>query len=641
MYAGRVQAQPQPLSILDVPFISQSEALCGGAAAAMVMRYWGERGLDAESFAHLVERTAGGIRTNKLVDDLRTRGWNVTAVRGSDELIDAELGKGRPVITLIEDRPGTFHYVVIVASTPQAVVFHDPARAPFRAMERAPFSRRWAAAERWMAIVVPGAVTPESLPPALVDASEASTCSQLVSAGVQHAQAGDLEAAERSLTSALSCGGATPLRELAGLRLLQRRWPEVTELASAALDEDPKDEYAWQLLATSRFVQNDRYGALEAWNRLGQPTIDVVAVTGLTRTRQRVVEGLLGAPSQTLLTPGVFDRSARRLRELPSAAAARLEFVPRASGVAELRANVVERPLIPTDVWSYGALGLVAVARQEVTLTMGSVTGGGERIVAGWRFWPERPRVSLEIAAPAPWGGLWGVDLVGERQPFTEEAFPASRRTGAGITLSNWISGSIRVSGRTGIARWDRESYAVTAGELRVDTARDRLTVTTEVSGWFGADPFATLTASMRVQSRAENRGLVFIALGGGGVATASTPADVWFAGDTGNVKRTLLRAHPVIHDGMLRSDRLGRRIVHLSGEVRQWWSIRSAVRLGAAAFADAARVSRRVQSDSQADVDLGAGLRLGVPGLNGVFRLDVGKGLRDGATVLSFVYEP
>ena len=42
---------PRPVAdVLDVPFIAQSELLCGGAAAAMVMRYWGERGIDAESF---------------------------------------------------------------------------------------------------------------------------------------------------------------------------------------------------------------------------------------------------------------------------------------------------------------------------------------------------------------------------------------------------------------------------------------------------------------------------------------------------------------------------------------------------------------------------------------------------------------
>ena len=77
-----------------------------------------QRGLDAESFAPLVDRSAGGIRTTRLIDDLRQRGWNAVAVEGREDLIDAELARGRPVLTLIEDRPGTFHYVVIVASTP-------------------------------------------------------------------------------------------------------------------------------------------------------------------------------------------------------------------------------------------------------------------------------------------------------------------------------------------------------------------------------------------------------------------------------------------------------------------------------------------------------------------------------------------
>ena len=83
--AGPSSAQPapQPLSLLDVPFISQSEALCGGAAAAMVLRYWGARGLTAESFAHLVDRSAAGISTDALVGELRSRGWNATAVDGS------------------------------------------------------------------------------------------------------------------------------------------------------------------------------------------------------------------------------------------------------------------------------------------------------------------------------------------------------------------------------------------------------------------------------------------------------------------------------------------------------------------------------------------------------------------------------
>ena len=67
----------------------------------------------------------------------------------------SELARGRPVLTLIEDRPGTFHHIVIVATTRRAVVLHGPARSPFRVMTRDTFTRRWAAADRWMAIVLP------------------------------------------------------------------------------------------------------------------------------------------------------------------------------------------------------------------------------------------------------------------------------------------------------------------------------------------------------------------------------------------------------------------------------------------------------------------------------------------------------
>ena len=141
----------------------------------MVLRYWGERGLNADSFAHLVDRSAGGIRTTRLIDDLRQRGWNALAIDGREDLIDAELARGRPVVTLIEDRPGAFHYVVVVASTPRAIVFHDPARAPFQVMERERFAQRWSSASRWMAVIVPGEPSRAAEPPPRADTADASS----------------------------------------------------------------------------------------------------------------------------------------------------------------------------------------------------------------------------------------------------------------------------------------------------------------------------------------------------------------------------------------------------------------------------------------------------------------------------------
>src|SRR4029077_10966787 len=73
-------------AVLDVPYVPQGEDLCGGAAAAMVMRYWGERAVYAEAFAPLVDRAAHGIRTGALADDLRRRGW--TAADGPGTIAD-------------------------------------------------------------------------------------------------------------------------------------------------------------------------------------------------------------------------------------------------------------------------------------------------------------------------------------------------------------------------------------------------------------------------------------------------------------------------------------------------------------------------------------------------------------------------
>ena len=103
----------------------------------MVLRYWGERGLTAESFSHLVDRSAAGIRTDALLGELRSRGWTAAALAGTDEAIDAELRRGRPGSHADRGSSRAFHYIVIVASTSaDAVVFHDPARAPLRVVGR-------------------------------------------------------------------------------------------------------------------------------------------------------------------------------------------------------------------------------------------------------------------------------------------------------------------------------------------------------------------------------------------------------------------------------------------------------------------------------------------------------------------------
>jgi predicted double-glycine peptidase len=644
--------EQRPLQLLDVPFISQSELLCGGAAAAMVLRYWGERSITAESFAPLVDRSASGIRTDTLVADLTRRGWMATGIAGTPETMRAELNQGRPVLTLIEDRPGTYHYIVVVAAHERGVVFHDPARAPYLVMSAPEFDRRWRAAERWMAVVVPDAHKSgadlygpprgplRSAPPPSTTREAASPCDQVVAEGVRLAQAADLEGAERTLSAAVGCPAA--MRELAGVRVLQRRWPEAADLASAAVEADPADAYAWKVLATSRFVQNDRLGALEAWNNVGEPRVDLVRFDGLTRTRHRAVEQLVHAPAGEVLSPGDFVRAGRRLAELPSATSTRLEYMPVPAGLAELRGVVSERPVMPTGRLTLAAVGLSAAATREVRLTTGSIVGGGERIELAWRFWRRRPRVALRIEAPAPWGGVWSALAYTEQQPFNAPDVARADQTGGRLGMSDWLAARWRWTLTAGVDEWPETGMRGAAGAAIQFVSLDaRVDGRVETNLWPGNSSYATTHANLRARSSTERQGIVYIVSGGSQTASRPTPMNLWPAGDTGHARAALLRAHPVLDEGRLRVERLGRAFLHGSFEAQRWWRVAGPLWIAAAAFTDLGRTTRRTDSTARGDLDLGLGARAAVAGIPGVFRADLGKGLRDGATAVSLVYEP
>jgi peptidase C39-like protein len=629
---------PQSLTVLDVPFIAQSELLCGGAAAAMVMRYWGERGIDAESFRSLVDAKAGGIRTDVLAADLRGRDWNATALEGSSDTIARELQQGRPVIALLEDRPRTYHYVVVVARNADGVVFHDPARVPFRVMSAADFDRRWSAARRWMLIVMPP--TPrDAASAAPVSPAQQTPCDAQIALAVQQAQQNRLDESERTLVGALSCPGAAVFRELAGLRVVQRRWAEAADLASAALARKPGDEYASRLLGTARFIGDDQLGALDAWNQTGEPRIDLIRIDGLTRTRYRVVERHVGLKTGEVLTRNVFVRARRRLGELPSGVGT-IDLVPLSSGLAEARATVVERSIVPRNLFDIGVVGLATAVTRELVVPIVSPTGGGEQITADWRFWAHRPLYQLSIAAPAPWRGIWTAAAKRERQPFTA-AFSPTVHDSLRIEIADWVGGTVRWQIGGGVDRWnERRVFPTAAVAMRVTSARDRFDARAQLQSWFGGgSEFGQ--AEVRVLMRSSPRLEGFVVTGDGGVAAvnASAPFDLWFAGDTGRARPLLLRAHPILTDGeRFRTERMARIFAHQSTEVQRWWRA-GPFRTGIATFVDTGLTARRLSGGPITDMDVGIGLRGAYPGHAGALRLDFARGVRDGHFAISAVY--
>jgi len=631
----------QPLPVLDVPFIAQSELLCGGAAAAMVMRYWGERGVDADSFQPLVDRRAGGIRTDALAENLRERHWNVAVVEGSAESVQRELQQGRPVIALIEDRPGIYHYVVIVARNADGVIFHDPARAPFRVATTSEFDRRWNAAHRWMLVVTPeaGPRTGAAAAPTVEPSSPQTPCDQQIADGIRQAQAKDLEAAERTLAAAISCPGAGAFRELAGIRALQSRWTEAADLAAAAVARGDPDGYASRLLATSRFLTDKPLDALDAWNQAGEPRIDLIRVDGLTRTRYAVVAHATGLATSATLTRGALLRARRRMQEFP-AGPGTVDYAPVPSGLAEVRIALAERPVVPHSAFDVGTLALATAITRELSTAISSLTEGGERIGVDWRFWAHRPMYSVSLVAPSPWRGVWQVAAARERQPYST-LFAPTLHDSLRLDVADWATGSVRWEVGAGVDRWNNgPGLASVVTGLRFASGADRLNARARLRSWWnGRTRFARGDVRVLVQSSSRMQGLAVVSDGGVAAVSADAPADLWPAGDTGRARPLLLRAHPLLgSDERFRTERLGRVFIHDSTELQQWWAV-GPVRAGAAGFVDVGRTDRRALSDALNDVDIGAGLRAAYPGRVGALRLDVARGLRDGNTALSVVY--
>ena len=141
---------------LTVPYVKQTKALCGGAAAAMVFRYWGDGRADANQFAPLVDRAAGGIATDALAMSIEDLGWRVVRFTGSIDSVTQLLRDGRPVIVLLKVGNGRFHYVVVVGMTDTHIVVHDPARGPSRSMPVRAFLDAWEPAGLWALLVFPG-----------------------------------------------------------------------------------------------------------------------------------------------------------------------------------------------------------------------------------------------------------------------------------------------------------------------------------------------------------------------------------------------------------------------------------------------------------------------------------------------------
>jgi hypothetical protein len=651
----------ETVRLLDVPFVPQSEALCGGAAVAMVLRYWGEAGVLAEDFASLVEAGGAGIRGDSLIGAVRARGWSAHAMTGTPAVVQDQLAQGRPVVALIQTGSGAYHYVVVVAWANGGVILHDPAVAPFRASPERAFGDAWTRSGRWALLILPPERAPAAAAPdsartsSVPPATDLMGCDAIVANAIVRARNGDTIEAEHLLRSAeaLCPESAAPLRGLAGVRFLAEDWTGAAQFAEQALRRDPADPYAWRLLAGSRFLLGDEEGALRAWNRISEPRADLARIDGLERTPYRAVAGQLDLPPGRMLTAKGFVRARRRLSEMPAQSGSRLSLKPLPQGIAQVNVAVLERPLLFDGPLDAGGASLRALLEREASLEVGSPTGNGELWTVHYSWRQERPRASIALAVPAAGGrpGIWRVEGFWERQAYATDASSGpdsaprpsvirEERRRTALSFADWIASSLRLEGGAALDKWvDRGTHLSLDGSIEALFLEDRLAIRAQAAHWTSLEngaPFEAGGLHARWSTRHFERG-GWLAHAGVSGATSRAPLALWPGAGTGRGREPLLRAHPLLEDGVLSGRAFGRALVNGGIEQQAWVGAVRALRIGFGLFLDAARLWESPRSTRVPwQIDGGACLRLAGLGTGGEFRLTAAHGLEDGASAFT-----
>ena len=249
---------------------------------------------------------------------------------------------------------------------------------------------------------------------------------------------------------------------MAGVYAIREEWTRAVAYASQAVRRNSADTHAWRILAAGSFVTGDSSTALEAWNQIGEPVIDLVNVRGLEHTRHAAAAALMRLEPQTVLTSRALAAANRRLDEMPAAQTARVSYRPLENGRAAVDAVLIERPRAPTSLTSLAVIGARTLSEREVGGWITNPTGGGDLVTASWRWWENRPRVLVSYAAPAPFGGVMHAAVYRDVQTYEETANAEPRtmnavrevRKGGGVLLSDWTGTNLRWEVGAGVDAW-------------------------------------------------------------------------------------------------------------------------------------------------------------------------------------------
>jgi hypothetical protein len=256
-------------------------------------------------------------------------------------------------------------------------------------------------------------------------------------------------------------------------------------------------------------------------------------------------------------------------------------------------------------------------------------------------------RVEFDTPAPGPIPGIVSTELSWEEQAYATltPGTPVVReeRVRTGGHLADWPVEWLRWQAGAAIDRLDGTRHVAIDGRLLARILEDRATLTLSLAHWTptAVGPSFSAGGVAGAWRSSDDRGQpAWFGFAGVAAASAAAPLAVWPGAGTSLTRGALLRAHPLTDGGVVAGDAFGRRLAFATVEhERPVWSGPYGLAT-MAIFMDTARAwERREPGVSPWHVDLGAGVRFGEPGSNGVVRLDLAYGLRDRQAAVSAGY--
>jgi hypothetical protein len=471
-------------------------------------------------------------------------------------------------------------------------------------------------------------------------------CEAMVLDGIRMARAGDLGPARATLVgAALHCPDASaPWRELAGTYFVEEAWGAAVRYAGIAVDRDPADNHAWRMLATSLYLNGEEDAALEAWNRIDAPRLDLISIPEQRHVTRPIAEKRLGLVPGQLLTPRSLRLAGRRLASLPVASASRVSYEPLAEDWARVVASFAPQTMTGANWGSAVRIGMGALTDRELQVRFPGFSGRGELIEGAWRFQRNRPALALGVRTPEPIGlrGVLEVDARWDTQSYAVLSTATVRETlrGGSAQFGRWTSPDTRLIVGFAVERWNSRDLdlVLSAGaEQRMAGDHGRVELRGDAAIPVGSgSPYqrASLRTQWRTTSVRSAPGLYVDA--GATVTGTAAPYGRWPGAGAGLGRPELLRAHPLLDDGVIVNGAFGRALARAAVEARAFPLRMAAVSLGAALFIDGARVWYRLDGSNESYVDAGLGLRFAIPGSIDSLRIDWAHGLLDGRSALS-----